>query len=55
MYSLFGLHNDNIGSSVLQSFSHNGYELFLSPLTHDSEIKMKMKTKQKRSRNGVGN
>ena len=34
-------------------FSHNGYVLFLSPLTHDSEIKMKMKAKQKRGRNGV--
>ena len=56
MYSLLGLPNDNIGSLLCCNlFSHNGYVLFLSSLTHDSEIKMKMKTKQKRSRNGVGN
>ena len=56
MYSLFGLPNDNIGSSLCCTLSsHNRYVLFLSSLTHDSEIKMKMKTKQKRGRNGLRN
>ena len=56
MYNLFGLLNDNIGSSLCCNlFSHNRYVLFLFSLTHDSKIKMKMKTKQKRGRNGVGN
>ena len=56
MYSLLGLLNDNIGSSLCCNlFSHNRYVLFLSSLTHDSKIKMKMKTKQNRGRNGVGN
>ena len=56
MYSLFGLPNDNIGSSLCcNPFPRNRYVLFLSSLTNDSEIKMKMKTKQKGGRNGVGN
>ena len=40
MYSLFGLPNDNIGSSLCCNlFSHNRYELFFSLLTHDSRNK----------------
>ena len=55
MYSLLGLPNIILVHQCCDLFSHKGYELLLSPLTHDSEKKMKMKTKQKRSRNGVGN